>query len=64
MIGYHADTLAVARIAAQANAAKLVLSHTIPAANNPLLDRLFVSGMGEFYTGPIVMAQDGQHFAL
>jgi ribonuclease Z len=61
---YHADTLDVARIAAQANAAKLVLSHVIPASTNPLLDRLFVSGMEEYYAGPIVMAKDGQHFAL
>ncbi len=64
VMGYHADTLAVARIAAEASAAKLVLSHIIPASGNPLLDRLFVSGMDEYYTGPIVVAKDGQHFAL
>jgi len=64
VIRYHADTLGVAKIAAQANAAKLVLSHVIPASPNPLLDRVFVSGMAEYYAGPIVMAKDGQHFAL
>jgi ribonuclease Z len=61
---YHADTLGVARVAAEANAAKLVLSHIIPASTNPLLNRLFVSGMAEHYAGPIVVAKDGQHFAL
>jgi ribonuclease Z len=64
VIGYHADTLAVARIAAEANAGKLVLAHVIPASTNPLLNRLFVSGMEEYYAGPIVVAEDGQHFPL
>jgi len=54
----------VARIAAEANAAKLVLSHIIPSTTNPLLERPFVSGMEEYYAGPIVVAEDGQHFAL
>jgi ribonuclease Z len=64
VIRYHADTLGVAKVAAEANAAKLVLSHIIPASRNPLLNRIFVSGMGEHYAGPIVVAKDGQHFAL
>jgi ribonuclease Z len=64
VIRYHADTLGVAKVAAEANAAKLVLSHIIPASRNPLLNRLFVSGMEEHYAGPIVVAEDGQHFAL
>jgi ribonuclease Z len=64
VIRYHADTLGVAKVAAEANAAKLVLSHIIPASRNPLLNRIFVSGMREHYAGPIVVAKDGQHFAL
>jgi ribonuclease Z len=64
VMSYHADTIAVARIAAQANTGMLVLSHVIPASTNPLINRLFVSGMKEHYAGPIVMAKDGQHFAL
>lgn len=64
VIGYHADTLGVARVAQQAGAAKLVLSHIIPATPNALVDRLFIAGMSEVYSGPIVVAADGQHFAL
>jgi ribonuclease Z len=64
VIGYHADTLGVARIAAEAGVGRLVLSHVIPATDNPILNRLFVRGMSEFYSGPIVVARDGQHFAL
>ncbi len=64
VIRYHADTIGVAKIAAEAGAAKLVLSHVIPGPTNPLLARLFLSGMKEHYAGPIVLASDGQHFAL
>lgn len=64
VIGYHADTLGVARIAEQAGADRLVLSHIIPATPGSLLDRLFISGMSEFYSGPITVASDGQHFIL
>lgn len=64
VIAYHADTIGVARIAQQAGAKKLVLSHVIPDTPNPLLDRLFVRGMSEHYDGPIVVAEDGQHFPL
>jgi ribonuclease Z len=64
LLGYHADTIGVAKIAQQAGAARLVLSHIIPASSNPILIRLFVSGMSEHYRGPIEVAEDGQHFAL
>jgi ribonuclease Z len=64
VIRYHADTIGVAKVAAEAKAGKLVLSHVIPATRNPLLNRLFISGMAEHYAGPIVVAEDGQHFPL
>jgi ribonuclease Z len=64
VIGYHADTIGVAKVAAQAAAGRLVLSDLIPSTSNPLFERLFVSGMSEHYDGPIVVATDGQHFAL
>ena len=61
---YHADTLGVARVAAEAGAARLVLSHVIPGPTNPLLARLFVAGMERHYAGPIEVAAKGQHVAL
>ena len=63
VIGYHAETLEVARVAAEAGVGRLVLSHVIPAADNPLLDRLFLQGMSAHFDGPIELARDGQHFA-
>jgi ribonuclease Z len=64
VLGYHADTIGVARVAAEAGAGRLVLSHLIPAARSPFFAWLFVSGMRDHYDGPIVVAEDGQHFAL
>lgn len=64
VIGYHADTIGVAKVAAEAGVGRLVLAHLIPAIPNPLFPRLFVAGMAEHYDGPIVVAEDGQHFAL
>lgn len=64
VINYHADTLAVARLAEAAGVGRLVLSHIIPASENPILKHLFVRGMSDHYRGPIVVAEDGQHFAL
>lgn len=64
VIGYHADTIGVARIAAEANVGRLVLSHIIPASQNPIAKYLFVQGMSDHYSGPIIVAEDGQHFTL
>lgn len=64
VIGYHAETVGVAKVAAKARVGKLVLSHLIPGPTNPLLDRLFIEGMQRHYRGPIEIASDGQHFSL
>ena len=64
VIGYHSDTIGVARIAEAAGVGRLVLSHIIPASENPILKYLFVRGMSDHYSGPIVVAEDGQHFTL
>lgn len=64
VVRYHADTIGVAQVAAEAGAARLVLSHVIPGSTNPLLERLFLSGMKAHYAGPIVLASDGQRFSL
>jgi len=64
VIGYHADTIGVARIAEEAGVGRLVLSHIIPASNNPVFRFLFTRGMSNYYRGPIVVAEDGQQFDL
>ncbi len=60
---YHADTIGVAKIAMEANVKKLVLTHLIPEPPNPFAKQLFVQGMDEHYSGPIVVANDRMHFS-
>ncbi|MEN0060641.1 MAG: MBL fold metallo-hydrolase [Myxococcota bacterium] len=64
VIRYHADTLGVAKLATEADVAQLVLSHIIPDASNPFFESLFLDGMDQHFAGTIVLASDGQHFAL
>ena len=62
-MNYHSDTLEVAKIATDANAKKLVLTHLDPGPPNAVAKVLFVQGMDEYYEGPIVIAEDGMHFS-
>ena len=64
VMSYHTDTIALAKIAAQAKVGKLVLNHLIPAPPNRIVARFFVYGMSEHYAGPIVIAEDGMEFTL
>jgi ribonuclease Z len=58
IMGYHTDTLELAKIASDANVSKLVLTHLIPAPPNVIAARMFKSGMGQHYSGPIIVAED------
>lgn len=60
---YHAGTLEVAKVAAQANVKKLVLTHLDPGPPNRIAKALFVQGMDEHYGGPIVIAEDRMQFS-
>ena len=60
LMEYHTDKLEVAEIARDANVKKLVLTHLVP--NIPptdAADMVFVRGMSDIYTGPIIVARDG-----
>jgi ribonuclease BN (tRNA processing enzyme) len=60
---HHTDVLDVARAAADANVAKLVLTHIpITALTSPqmaLVKDFFLSGMHEIYSGQIIVGEDG-----
>ncbi len=64
IIGYHADTIELAKIAEQANVRKLVLTHLIPVPPNGPARWLFARGMNRHYDGVVILARDGQEFAL
>lgn len=56
---HHTPTLEVARIAAEAGAKKLVLTHLLPSiAPTDANDAVFSRGMSEIYGGPIVVGRD------
>jgi ribonuclease Z len=64
LIDYHADTIATARIAAEAGVRKLILTHLIPWSRNRLVGLLYTSGMSEEFGGEIIVADDGQRFDI
>jgi ribonuclease Z len=64
IIDYHADTLEVARVAAEAGVAHLLLTHLIPVPVNRIAERVFLDGMDDLYEGLITLAQDGTEVVL
>lgn len=64
VIHYHADTLALARMAQQANVKHLVLTHLIPAPADFIGRHLFVRGMADLYSGRLDIAEDGYEVRL
>lgn len=58
-MGHHTSTLEVAEIARDAGVKKLVLTHLFPSiAPNDGNEAVFVRGMSEIYSGPIVVGRD------
>lgn len=64
VVGYHADTIELAKIAEQAGVEHLVLTHLIPVPPNRVAESIFVEGMNEHFSGRITMARDGMEFTL
>jgi ribonuclease Z len=62
-ISHHIDTLEVAEVAAEAEVKSLVLTHIIPPIPEAFAGA-FIEGMDAIYTGPIVVAKDGDSFYL
>ncbi len=61
---HHTDVLDVARAAAEANAARLVLTHIGFPTPNDLIKDFVVEGMDAFYTGQIILGSDGMDIEL
>lgn len=57
---YHAETLALARLAAEAGVKKLALTHLFPSiAPTDQAEAQFIRGMSDLFDGPIVVGRDG-----
>ncbi len=66
VLDYHMDAAHVGALAQEANAGKVVLTHIFPPVPNNLkmLDRIFLDGVGETFSGEIVLGEDGMFFEL
>ncbi|HSX70423.1 MAG TPA: MBL fold metallo-hydrolase [Pseudomonas sp.] len=64
VLEYHADTLALAKLAEQAKVRHLVLTHLIPSPTNFISRRMFLSGMSERYSGEITLGEDAMEIRL
>lgn len=64
LLDYHTDVNECAEIAAEAGVEKLVLTHLIPAPDNPMIKQMFALGLDQIFQGEIVVGEDGMRFDL
>lgn len=61
---YHAESLALARMAQEVGVKKLALTHLFPSIMpTDQAEALFIQGMSDLYSGPIVVGRDGMEVA-
>lgn len=64
IVDYHSTPEDAARIAEAAGVKKLILSHLAPVPENPISRRFYKNGLDEIYTGPILLAEDGDIYSI
>ncbi len=62
--GYHASPTEAAASAAASNSRQLVFYHIVPPLVLPGMDRVFLAGVEDIYSGKVSLAQDGMVFSL
>ncbi len=61
---YHAETLALARMAQEAGVKKLALTHLFPSIPpTEAAEAAFIQGMSDYFNGPIIVGRDGMEVA-
>ncbi len=61
---YHAETLALARMAQEADVKKLALTHLFPSISpTDAAEAAFIQGMSDYFDGPIIVGRDGMEVA-
>ena len=61
---YHAETLALARMAQEAGVKKLALTHLFPSIPpTEAAEAAFIQGMSDYFDGPIIVGRDGMEVA-
>ena len=61
---YHTTPIEAAEVARDAGVKTLVFSHIVPGPPNWLLERRFLSGVSDVFSGDIVAGRDGMRFTL
>ena len=61
ILSYHTTPVEAAGIAAESEVGLLVLTHLVPAPDNAIAKRLFMSGVAEAWDGEVVLGEDGLH---
>ncbi len=64
IIGYHTTPIEAAEVARDAGVGELVLTHLVPGPANFLARRAFLRGVGDVFSGKVVIAEDGMRIAL
>jgi ribonuclease Z len=65
LMSHHTSTLEVAEIAKEVNAKKVVLTHLVPTiAPEDGPEKVFVRGMSDIYSGPVVVGRDNMTFTV
>jgi ribonuclease Z len=60
----HTSTLDAARVAREAGAEQLVLTHIIPPLENWIAEKIFLNGITKIYKGNVILAEDGMRLHL
>ena len=63
-LDYHASPVEVAEVARAAGVPTLVFTHVVPGPSNFLMRRMFLAGVGDVFSGEVVLGEDGQRFSL
>jgi ribonuclease Z len=61
---YHASPREAGEVAAAAKVDTLILTHMVPPPNNSTIEQSFLRGVGEVFSGKVVIAKDGLRFDL
>ena len=64
IVDYHSSSEDAAEVAAAAGVKKLILSHLAPSPENPISRRFYTQGLEDIYSGPILLAEDGDLYTI
>ncbi len=62
---YHSDSYKLAQMAKEVGVKKLVLTHLLPSiGTTEAMKKAFIAGMDKYFSGPIIVANDGDEIVL